>query len=193
MSHKALAIESLEIMRSLWEGDYTTIAGMVLAKLGHIPTEPGEVVEVHLLGMVLHATRDEHPQPGLRRHQAGRFEQHEGAAGRIQRMRGGETRFLRLEAVGPVISGMGDSSDGAKLERAIASAGGIDYIESQSAMGMSTVTAHLRLNYDPLKAMTEISAKVNQVRGDLPPEAEVPAIRIEPGNFLFRVSHKPGA
>jgi putative hemolysin len=26
------------------EGDYTTIAGMVLAKLGHIPTEPGEIV-----------------------------------------------------------------------------------------------------------------------------------------------------
>ena len=26
------------------EGDYTTIAGMVLAALGHIPTEPGEVV-----------------------------------------------------------------------------------------------------------------------------------------------------
>ncbi|MDI6103214.1 hemolysin family protein [Actinoplanes sp. NEAU-A12] len=26
------------------DGDYTTIAGMVLARLGHIPTEPGEVV-----------------------------------------------------------------------------------------------------------------------------------------------------
>jgi putative hemolysin len=28
------------------EGDYTTVAGLVLARLGHIPTEPGEVVEV---------------------------------------------------------------------------------------------------------------------------------------------------
>jgi magnesium and cobalt exporter, CNNM family len=28
------------------EGDYTTIAGMVLAVLGHIPTEPGEVVDL---------------------------------------------------------------------------------------------------------------------------------------------------
>ncbi|GIE80442.1 membrane protein [Actinoplanes philippinensis] len=28
------------------EGDYTTIAGMVLAKLGHIPTGPGEVVRL---------------------------------------------------------------------------------------------------------------------------------------------------
>jgi putative hemolysin len=26
------------------EGDYTTVAGMVLAALGHIPTTPGEVV-----------------------------------------------------------------------------------------------------------------------------------------------------
>ena len=30
------------------DGDYTTIAGMVLAGLGHIPTEPGEVVELPL-------------------------------------------------------------------------------------------------------------------------------------------------
>jgi putative hemolysin len=28
------------------EGDYTTVAGLVLARLGHIPTEPGEVVAV---------------------------------------------------------------------------------------------------------------------------------------------------
>lgn len=71
------------------------------------------------------------------------------------------------------------------IERAISSAGGIDYIESQSTMGMSTVTAHLNLNYDPLKAMTEISAKVNQVRGELPPEAEVPAIAIEAADSQF--------
>jgi multidrug efflux pump len=58
-----------------------------------------------------------------------------------------------------------------------------------SAMGSSTVTAHLRLNYDPLKAMTEISAKVNQVRGDLPPEAEVPAIRIEAADSQFAAAY----
>lgn len=71
------------------------------------------------------------------------------------------------------------------IERAIASADGIDYIESSSAMSMSTINVHLRLNYDPLKAMTEISAKVNQVRGDLPPEAEVPAIRVEAADSQF--------
>lgn len=75
------------------------------------------------------------------------------------------------------------------IERAIASAGGIDYIASQSAMGLSTIRVHLQLNYDPLRAMTEISAKVNQVRGDLPPEAEVPAITIESADSQFAAAY----
>ncbi|GAB2922939.1 efflux RND transporter permease subunit [Rheinheimera gaetbuli] len=75
------------------------------------------------------------------------------------------------------------------IERAIASAGGIDYIESQSTMGVSTVTAHLQLNYDPLKAMTEISAKVNQVRGELPPESELPAIAVEAADSQFAAAY----
>ncbi|MGN0921519.1 MAG: efflux RND transporter permease subunit [Cellvibrio sp.] len=75
------------------------------------------------------------------------------------------------------------------IERAVASAEGIDYIESQSVMGMSTINVHLRLNYDPLKAMTEISAKVNQVRGDLPPEAEVPAINVTTADSAFAAAY----
>ena len=65
------------------------------------------------------------------------------------------------------------------LERAIAGADGIDYIESQSSQGRSLITARLKLNYDPNKALSEIGSKVDQVRGDLPPEAEVPVINIE--------------
>ncbi|MCB1826368.1 MAG: efflux RND transporter permease subunit, partial [Candidatus Competibacteraceae bacterium] len=65
------------------------------------------------------------------------------------------------------------------LERAIAAADGIDYLESQSAQGLSTITARLKLNYDPTKALAEIGSKVDQVRGDLPPEAEVPVLNIE--------------
>ncbi|MBT8340324.1 MAG: efflux RND transporter permease subunit, partial [Desulfatitalea sp.] len=64
------------------------------------------------------------------------------------------------------------------LERAIAAADGIDYIQSQSAQGVSTITARLKLNYDAVKALAEISAKVDQVRNDLPPEAEVPVINV---------------
>ena len=65
------------------------------------------------------------------------------------------------------------------IERAIAAADGIDYVESESSQGRSLITARLKLNYDPTKALSEISAKVDQVRGDLPPEAEVPIIDIE--------------
>ncbi len=65
------------------------------------------------------------------------------------------------------------------MERVVASADGIDYIESTSAQGLSTIKAYLKLNYDGNKALAEISTKVDQVRGDLPPESEVPVLSIE--------------
>jgi multidrug efflux pump len=64
------------------------------------------------------------------------------------------------------------------LERVIASADGIDYIESSSAQGVSTITVHLKLNYDTNAALTQVQAKVAQVRNDLPPEAEAPIIEL---------------
>lgn len=71
------------------------------------------------------------------------------------------------------------------LERSIAEAGGIDYIQSQSQQGLSTISVRLKLNYDAIRALSEISAKVNQVRGDLPPEAEVPSIDVESADSQF--------
>jgi len=65
------------------------------------------------------------------------------------------------------------------LERVIASADGIDYMESSSAQGVSTITVHLKLNYDTNAALTQIQAKVAQVRNDLPPEAQVPVIDLQ--------------
>src|SRR6266568_1448948 len=65
------------------------------------------------------------------------------------------------------------------LERAIAAADGIDYLQSQSQQGLSTITARLRLNYDSNKALAQISAQVESVRNFLPVEAEVPTIKIE--------------
>lgn len=65
------------------------------------------------------------------------------------------------------------------LERAIASADGIDYLVSSSAQGLSSIKAHLVLNYDVNAALTQIQAKVAQVRNDLPPEAESPTIDVE--------------
>src|SRR5277367_6169768 len=52
------------------------------------------------------------------------------------------------------------------LERVIASADGIDYIESQSAQGLSTITVHLKLNQNAVQALAEISSKVDSVRRD---------------------------
>ena len=71
------------------------------------------------------------------------------------------------------------------LERVIASADGIDYMESSSAQGMSTITVHLELNYDTNAALTQIQSKVAQVRNDLPPEAEAPIIQLETADNQF--------
>src|SRR2546426_1610419 len=73
----------------------------------------------------------------------------------------------------------------APLERVIASADGIDYIESESKQNVSTIRARLRLNYDSNKALSEIGSKVDQVRGDLPPEAQVPVLNIESVDSQF--------
>lgn len=75
------------------------------------------------------------------------------------------------------------------LERAISGADGIDYISSESAQGMSTINVRLELNYDPIRALTEITAKVNQVRGDLPPEAEVPIINVQSADSQFAAAY----
>jgi multidrug efflux pump len=71
------------------------------------------------------------------------------------------------------------------LERAIASADGIDYVESKSLQGFSLITARLKLNYEPTKALAEITSKVNQVRNDLPEEAQEPAIGVESADSQF--------
>src|SRR5690349_15054381 len=71
------------------------------------------------------------------------------------------------------------------LERVIASADGIDYMESSSAQGLSTITVHLRLNYDTNAALTQIQAKVAQVRNQLPPEAEAPVSGVGPADPQF--------
>ena len=75
------------------------------------------------------------------------------------------------------------------LERTIAAADGIDYIESSSKLGLSTINIRLKLNYDPTKALAEISSKVDQVRNDLPPEAEVPIINVTSADSQFAAAY----
>jgi multidrug efflux pump len=71
------------------------------------------------------------------------------------------------------------------LERVIASADGIDYMESTSAQGLSTIIVHLKLNYDTNAALTQIQAKVAQVKNDLPPESQVPVIDLQTADQQF--------
>jgi multidrug efflux pump len=64
------------------------------------------------------------------------------------------------------------------LEQSIASADGIDYMESASTQGTSTINVHLKLNYDPNAALAQIQTKVEQVRNQLPPAAQLPTLQI---------------
>src|SRR5438876_7170432 len=71
------------------------------------------------------------------------------------------------------------------IERAIAAADGIDYIQSQSKQSLSTITVRLKLNYDANKALSDISSKVDAIRRDLPPESEIPVIEIQSADTQF--------
>ena len=67
------------------------------------------------------------------------------------------------------------------LENAIAQADGIDYMSSTSQSSTSTITVNLRLNYDPDKALTEISSKITSVLNQLPPGSQQPVLTIKVG------------
>jgi multidrug efflux pump len=64
------------------------------------------------------------------------------------------------------------------LENAIAQIDGIDYLTSTSQSGASSVTAHLRLNQDPDRALTEIQTQISSVHDQLPRESQTPTVRL---------------
>lgn len=70
------------------------------------------------------------------------------------------------------------------LENSIAQADGIDYLTSSSVQGKSTITANLRLNYDPNAAITQINTQVNAVLNQLPASAQQPTISVSIGQTL---------
>lgn len=65
------------------------------------------------------------------------------------------------------------------IERAVSSISGIDHIESTSRAGISTVTARLKLNHNSTAALAEVTARLQQVRSELPPDAEPPAVEVQ--------------
>ena len=70
------------------------------------------------------------------------------------------------------------------LEREVASAEGIDYITSSSSAGISIIQAYIRLDYDANEALTQIAAKVNKLRSQLPAESEDPVIELQQGDQI---------
>jgi multidrug efflux pump len=70
------------------------------------------------------------------------------------------------------------------LENAIAQANGIDYMSSVSQSGTSTIQVFLRLNYDPNKALTEITAKISSVLNQLPTGTLQPSMNVKVGQTI---------
>jgi multidrug efflux pump len=62
------------------------------------------------------------------------------------------------------------------IEQAVATAEGIDYLTSTSVQGTSTITAYIKLDHDPNEALTDVMAKVQQVKYLIPAAAEDPII-----------------
>ncbi|HEY8369071.1 MAG TPA: efflux RND transporter permease subunit [Thermodesulfobacteriota bacterium] len=65
------------------------------------------------------------------------------------------------------------------IERAVSAISGVDYIESTSRAGVSTVTIRLKLNHDSTAALAEVTARLQQVRSELPAEAEPPVVEVQ--------------
>jgi multidrug efflux pump len=65
------------------------------------------------------------------------------------------------------------------IERVVSAIGGVDYVESTSRAGVSTVTVRLKLNQNSTAALAEVTARLQQVRSELPQEAEPPAIEVQ--------------
>jgi len=65
------------------------------------------------------------------------------------------------------------------IERAVSAIGGVDYVESTSRAGQSTVNVRLKLNHDSTAALAEVTARLEQVRAELPAEAEPPSVEVQ--------------
>ena len=73
------------------------------------------------------------------------------------------------------------------IERAASSVPGVDYVDSNTTPGLSTVTAWLQLNQDSADALAELSARIAQIRFELPQGAEDPAIQVVRADRPFAV------
>ena len=71
------------------------------------------------------------------------------------------------------------------IAKAVLNADNVDYVTSSSTLGSSTVSVNMVLNADPDQALVDVLAKVQQVRGQLPTDAEDPVV-VKGTGFAFR-------
>ena len=65
------------------------------------------------------------------------------------------------------------------IERTASTIPGVDFVESQTNAGLSLVTVYLKLNEDSADALAELSTRLGQIRFELPPGAEDPAVEVK--------------
>ncbi len=96
-------------------------------------------------------------------------------------------QYPRIESSSIIITTVyvGASADGIRgfvttpIERAVSSITGIDYVESSSVPGLSTVTARLKLNHPSTVALAEVGNRLDQIRSELPTEVESPVVEVQ--------------
>ena len=102
------------------------------------------------------------------------------AAGAVRACRSASTRSSRTRSITVTTAYPGASPElmqgfiTTPIAQAVAQAEGIDYLTSASTQGTSTVTAYIKLNWDPNAAMTDVMAKVNQVKYQMPRAVQRP-------------------
>jgi multidrug efflux pump len=96
-------------------------------------------------------------------------------------------QFPQIESSSIIITTVyiGASADGIRgfvttpIERAVSSISGVDYVESTSVAGLSTVMVRLKLNHPSMVALAEVGNRLDQIRSELPAEAEPPVVEVQ--------------
>ncbi|WP_232787405.1 efflux RND transporter permease subunit [Spongiibacter nanhainus] len=65
------------------------------------------------------------------------------------------------------------------IERVASTVPGVDYVDSRSLAGSSTVTVWLKLNEDSTAALAELNSRLSQIRFELPAGAEDPSVTVQ--------------
>ena len=104
-------------------------------------------------------------------------------------------QFPRIESASLVINTAytGASADVVKgfisepIERVAATVPGVEYVDSSTSAGFSTVTAWLNLNENSTLALAELNTRLSQIRFELPPGAEDPVVSVSRTDRPFAV------